>query len=330
MFHPEGPTLPELARQALSSTERGYDLLAPKFDRTPFRTPDWLLEAAAPYVGPPGSVGSALDLCCGTGATMRMLQALCRERVVGVDFSLGMLAEARRRLRSSPSPPGPLFLPGSPRPPFTPSRERGKQDSAASLCFIRADVLDLAFGATSAGRGASGSFDVVTCFGALGHFVRAQQPRLLTLVAHALRPGGRFIFPSAERPRPWSPRLWLALAFNATMAARNAVRRPPFVMYYLSFLLPQARRLLEDHGFEVEIHRGIDPERPRIDLVVARKLLKGRTAVRPRGARLCARGAPGCAPEGRPAVRPAYELSPIEMSSTSKISAAPPGMPGRP
>ena len=39
MFHPQGPTFWELARQALSSTQRGYDLLAPKFDFTPFRTP---------------------------------------------------------------------------------------------------------------------------------------------------------------------------------------------------------------------------------------------------------------------------------------------------
>ncbi len=258
MFHPEGPTFFELARQALSSTERGYDLLAPRFDRTPFRTPESLLLAAAPFIGLPRSIGSALDLCCGTGAAMDMLRPLCRERVVGVDFSLGMLAEAR-----SPSPPGPLSLPGPPRPPFTPS---------PSLHFIRADVLELAFDDRSPRRGQSGTFDVVTCFGALGHFVRARQPRLVEVVHRALEPGGRFVFASAEWPRPWSPRLWLSLAFNAAIAARNAIRRPPFVMYYLSFLLPRARQLLREHGFELEIHRGIDPEHPRVDLVVAEKI----------------------------------------------------------
>jgi hypothetical protein len=36
MFSPEGPSLRELAVQALSSVEGGYDLLAPKFDHTPF------------------------------------------------------------------------------------------------------------------------------------------------------------------------------------------------------------------------------------------------------------------------------------------------------
>jgi hypothetical protein len=44
MFHPQGPTFWELARQVLSSTERGYDLLAPKFDFTPFRTPEEILD----------------------------------------------------------------------------------------------------------------------------------------------------------------------------------------------------------------------------------------------------------------------------------------------
>ena len=68
MFHPQGPTFGELARQALSSTERGYDLLAPKFDYTPFRTPDSLLELVAPLIGNEKPIDSALDLCCGTGA----------------------------------------------------------------------------------------------------------------------------------------------------------------------------------------------------------------------------------------------------------------------
>ncbi len=235
MFHPEGPTFLELAQQALTSTERGYDLLARKFDHTPFRTPDSLLAAAAPFVGPPGGLGSALDLCCGTGAAMAMLRPLCRERVVGVDFSLGMLVEARRALEASAG--------------------------EAKLEFVRADVLKLDAGAES--------FDAVTCFGALGHIVGRDQQQLLRVVAQALSPGGRFVFPSAERPRPWSPRLWLSLAFNAVMAMRNTVLRPPFVMYYLSFLLPRARRLLKEHGFEVEIHRGVDPEYPWVDLAVA-------------------------------------------------------------
>src|SRR5580658_7046945 len=65
MFAKDGPTLFELICQALTSTSRGYDLLAPKFDLTPFRTADAVLEPSIQAIGP---VDSALDLCCGTGA----------------------------------------------------------------------------------------------------------------------------------------------------------------------------------------------------------------------------------------------------------------------
>src|SRR5438105_12164817 len=102
MFDRDGPTFFELLRQALASTERGYDMLAPKFDRTPFRTPDLLLEPMARAIGPPQSIDSALDVCCGTGAAMRQLRPLCRERVVGIDFSAGMLEEAARRVAEAP------------------------------------------------------------------------------------------------------------------------------------------------------------------------------------------------------------------------------------
>src|SRR5512143_703349 len=104
MFHPRGPTFVELMRQALVSTERGYDLIAPKFDYTPFRTPEPVLIAMAKLIADPrsGPVRSALDVCCGTGAAMRHLRPLCSERVVGIDFSNGMLDEARRRLEDAP------------------------------------------------------------------------------------------------------------------------------------------------------------------------------------------------------------------------------------
>ena len=48
MFSPQGPSLRELAIQALSSVEDGYDLLAPKFDHTPFRTPAFPLGTPLP------------------------------------------------------------------------------------------------------------------------------------------------------------------------------------------------------------------------------------------------------------------------------------------
>src|SRR5271154_4703424 len=96
MFSPQGPSVRELARQALSSVEGGYDLLAPKFDHTPFRTPDVVLEPTAAALGSAGPFGSGLDVCCGTGAGLAVLSSLCQGPVMGVDFSAGMLAQARR------------------------------------------------------------------------------------------------------------------------------------------------------------------------------------------------------------------------------------------
>ena len=215
MFHPEGPTLRELAVQALSSTERGYDLLAPKFDHTPFRTPDAVLDAVAAFLAPLAPFGSGLDLCCGTGAGMRMLRPLCRDRVVGLDVSRGMLEAGRRR-----AGPGP------------------------DLDWVRADALDVPFGP---------AFDVVVSFGAFGHFLERDQPRLVAQAAGLLRPGGRFVFVTSSPPPVWSAHFWLAHGFNAAMRVRNLLVTPPFVMYYLTFLLPHVLGLLEREGLAVEV-----------------------------------------------------------------------------
>jgi ubiquinone/menaquinone biosynthesis C-methylase UbiE len=220
MFHPRGPTFLQLARQALSSTERGYDLLAPRFEFTPFRTPDALL-APLSTLGP---IASALDVCCGTGAAMRVLRPLCAERVVGVDRSRGMLAQAGLALADAPG--------------------------TAAVELIRADALALPF---------DREFDVATCFGAFGHILEHDEPRLVASVHRALRPGGRFVFVTAPAPPVGSRTWWLAHAFNAAMHARNAVLKPEFIMYYLTFLLPRARALLEAQGFTVEVREHACP-----------------------------------------------------------------------
>jgi ubiquinone/menaquinone biosynthesis C-methylase UbiE len=237
MFHPEGPSLLDLLRQALSSTEEGYDRLAPKFDLTPFRTPDALLAPLAYAIGEPLSIDAALDVMCGTGAAMRVLRPLCRERVVGVDFSAGMLAEADRRLADSPG------------------------DAGVEL--VRADVLEIDY---------DREFDVATCVGAFGHILRRDEPRLLGNVQRALRPGGRFVFVTAEAPPATSTWLWVARGFNAVMHVRNALKSPPFLMYYLTMLWPEARAKLERSGFDVEARRGLF-EKPfeRAILVIATK-----------------------------------------------------------
>ncbi len=147
MFDAHGPTVAELARQALSSTRHGYDLLAPKFDWTPFRTPGWLLDAVAPHLGQPGSVRDSLDLCCGTGAALPLLQRVSRELVVGVDFSLGMLREAQAAVPSNGGRP--------------------------SVVLVQQDVMALGF---------AERFDLATIFGALGHLRPAVQARFLAEV----------------------------------------------------------------------------------------------------------------------------------------------------
>ncbi|MGW6389194.1 methyltransferase domain-containing protein [Streptomyces sp. NPDC055103] len=96
MFTPQGPSLRELTVQALSSVEHGYDLLANKFDATPFRTSDRLLTAVADTLEELGPFDSGLDVCCGTGAGLGVLRSVCAGRITGVDFSTGMLTQARR------------------------------------------------------------------------------------------------------------------------------------------------------------------------------------------------------------------------------------------
>ncbi|MBS2015599.1 MAG: class I SAM-dependent methyltransferase [Deltaproteobacteria bacterium] len=217
MYHKDGPTFLELMKQALASTERGYDMLAPKFDRTPFRTPDAILEAMANVIGEPGSIDAALDVCCGTGAAMTHLRALCRERVVGIDFSEGMLEEARRRVTASPG--------------------------SARVELVRGDALDLPF---------EGQFDVVTSVGAFGHILPEDEERFVRGIARALRSGGRFVFATSGMPRITEPWWWAARGFNAVMRVRNALLEPAFIMYYLTFLWPDVRPLLARHFAEVQ------------------------------------------------------------------------------
>jgi SAM-dependent methyltransferase len=235
MFSPQGPSLRELALQALSSVEGGYDLLAPKFDHTPFRTPDDVLDATAGTLGALGPFGAGLDVCCGTGAGVRVLESLCQRRITGVDFSSGMLAQAR-----------------------------GAHPDAT---WVRADVRALPF---------AGAFDLAVSFGALGHFLPSERPSLFAGVYRALRPGGAFAFPVGAPQPVTSGTYWALLGFDLAMRVRNAVWRPPFVMYYRTCPLPAVRDDLTASGFTVTtvpltaLGRGEEGS-PRYRLVLARR-----------------------------------------------------------
>jgi len=222
MFHSRGPTFFELVFQALSSTEAGYDMLAPKFDYTPFRTPDEILESVAAYLGRFDSVDIALDMCCGTGAAMQMLRPFCRDRVVGIDMSRGMIDVGRQKVR--------------------------QVSDGATIEFVRGNVLEMSF---------EEEFDIAVCFGALGHILPKDQVRFVSRAHAALKPGGRFLFPCSYFPPFWSRRHWSSRGFNAVMHVRNLLISPPFVMFYLNCTLPQVANLLQNHGFHVAVREGI-------------------------------------------------------------------------
>ena len=155
MFSPDGPSLRELCVQALTSVERGYDLLAPKFDNTPFRTPADILDATVAELAARGPFTRGVDVCCGTGAGLAVLERLSpggvtgvdsgaggvtgadssTGGVTGVDFSAGMLAQARA---------------AHPR-----------------ATLVRADARQLPFTA---------AFDLAVTFGAMGHFLPSERP----------------------------------------------------------------------------------------------------------------------------------------------------------
>jgi len=175
-----------------------------------------------------------LDLPCGYG---RHAAVLARRgfRVVGVDLSRAMLAEARRRFTEGPR-----------------------------LRFRRGDMRRIA---------CRGEFDaVVNLYTSFGYFTPAQNEAVLRRMARALRPGGRLLVDhrdpgyDAELPR----RLWyrtgrrrfvledrrfdprtkitdstqLIVTFGRRWVTRKAVR-------FQEFSLPQWRRMLRRAGLRL-------------------------------------------------------------------------------
>jgi SAM-dependent methyltransferase len=168
---------------------------------------------------------------------MGVLRELCRDRITGVDLSAGMLAVAR---------------------------ERGERD-ASNAGWVRGDARALPF---------SPVFDLVVSFGAFGHFLPREQPGLFAQVHSVLRPGGRFAFPLPAPARPGSRAYWTLLGFDSAMRVRNALWRPPFVMYYRAVRPSAVTEALRRTGFSVELYAlpelGRLPDgSPRCRMVVA-------------------------------------------------------------
>ncbi len=244
MFHAKGPSFFELARQALSSTERGYDLLAPKFDYTPFRTSDLVLDQFVESIRPLGHFDSVLDVCCGTGAAMQKLLPLCKNRLCGIDFSQGMLSTANS-----------IFD----------QLQRSQDDhEGPNIEFTYGNALELPF---------EEEFEFITSFGAFGHILPRDEPSFVEQIYKALRPGGHFAFVTTTRPSVLSATYWLARGFNGAMHVRNLLWKPRFVMFYLTFLWPDIELILREKGFDVTVS-DLFPDQPRFQLcklVVATK-----------------------------------------------------------
>jgi SAM-dependent methyltransferase len=114
------------------------------------REVDFLLRALRPAPG-----ARILDVPCGYGRHAAAL-ARCGFRVVGVDLSRAMLAEARRRFAEGPR-----------------------------LAFVRGDMRRIDF---------RDEFDaVVNLYTSFGYFTPAQNQAVLRRLARALRPGGTLV-----------------------------------------------------------------------------------------------------------------------------------------
>jgi SAM-dependent methyltransferase len=129
-------------------------------------------------------------------------------------------------------------LPDASESPF----RRGTVDPHPDAGWVRADVRALPF---------AGAFGLAVSFGALGHFLPAERPALFAGVYRTLRPGGIFAFPIGA-PQPITSRWhWALLGFDLAMRVRNALWRPPFVMYYRTCPLHAVHNDLTASGFTV-------------------------------------------------------------------------------
>jgi demethylmenaquinone methyltransferase/2-methoxy-6-polyprenyl-1,4-benzoquinol methylase len=123
--------------------------------------------------GAAGRRPRVLDLCCGSGDLCFLEERRGAGAVVGADFTLPMLAVARRRKREGAGPGGD-------------EARRGAQ-------FVQADALALPF--------LDASFDAITISYGLRNI--ADLPRALSEMRRVLAPGGRAVVLDFGKPDNW-------------------------------------------------------------------------------------------------------------------------------
>ena len=213
------PTFFELLYQSLQDVEGGYDLLAPKFDRSRYITPDEILQPFFEKLQKEkGSFDYGIDVCCGTGAASKFLVPLCQKAFTGLDLSQGMLQKCKTKL--------------------------AQQYPDAIMNFIKANALEMPF---------ENKFDVVVSFGAFGHILENEESLFIQQIHKILKPGGHFFFITTGPLRFWSLSLWRQKIFNGILRVRNFFITPKFIMYYLTFRLPEVKSKLENNGFKVTV-----------------------------------------------------------------------------
>jgi len=212
MFKKGGPTARELLKQSLSSTKGGYDLLAPKFDNTPFRSDKKVLSEISSYIKKHAPFNNALDVCTGTGAGVETLHPFVKKSIIGVDWSSEMLKQARKNLSVLKKGP--------------------------KIKLVKKDIYDMNY---------KNQFDIAVCFGAYGHIDRDNQQRFLDNVNAALKPGGLFFF-NVTDDLPWYTFKYIILkGFDVLMKIRNFLIKPEFIMYYLEFTKSRVKELVKDN-----------------------------------------------------------------------------------
>jgi ubiquinone/menaquinone biosynthesis methyltransferase len=162
-----------------------------------------------------------LDLCCGTGkSTLPCLEALPRGSVVGVDFSEGMLEEAKRRLL----------------PRFEGRIELQLQDAMA---------LDFP----------DESFDVI--FMAYGIRNMPDPEACLRQLSRLLKPGGQICFHEYSLANRWYARpYWLVLGYGFVLPFCTLLTGTSRIFRYLIKSVDRFPRptdflkMLEEAGFE--------------------------------------------------------------------------------
>ena len=97
-------------------------------------------------------------------------------------------------------------------------------------------------------------FDLAISFGAFGHILPRDESKFIEQIFRTLKPGGCFAFLTTEMPSKLSAGYWLARGFNTAIHVRNLLIRPPFIMYYLTFLWPSVGEKLDSAGFKVVAH----------------------------------------------------------------------------